>query len=460
MKKEKDNNNLLEDVQLERAFLVSIFTDIYAPVHMREVQNIVIEDDFTEGEFRDTWRVICKCHDSGKDVSPINIYSQGKEMGIEVDIKRYLSQESIYADCESLGRALHRLGQRRRLADAVQDIFLTLIYDNETTNEQVLAELSKILADSTTTSEKRCESFGEVYKQLLKVTQDKANGLVPQGVPSGFKLIDRKGGLERGELMIVAGRNSNGKTSLALCMALNASKAGEPVGIFSLEMTNLQLTTRLASLLTGIGGDTLKRGQLTTEEWDAFIAINDKAPIYFDKRRSTDSDALIANIKAMVAQLGVQIVVIDYLQLLRGKERERMQQIGGIAHRLEALSKQLGITIILLSQLRRNQPNDPAPKLEELKESGDIADAADSVYLIYRPERHGENAKYPDMSENWSQYDTHGTALLMCMKNRQGEMNGEQMLAFDASTTRFYEKDYFAMNEDEALPSIEDVFND
>ena len=236
--------------------------------------------------------------------------------------------------------------------------------------------------------------------------------------------------------------------------------SGEAVGIFSLEMTNLQLTTRLTSLITGIGGESLKRGQLTTEEWDKFVAVNDSAPIYFDKRRSTDGDTLINNIKAMVAQLGVQIVVIDYLQLLRGKERERLQQIGGIAHKLEALSKQLGITIILLSQLRRNQPNDPTPKLEELKESGDIADASDSIYLVYRPERHSETAKYPDMSQNWSQYPTKGTALLMCVKNRQGAMNGEQLLAFDASTTRFYESNIMpVVDEGNELPKMEDIFD-
>jgi replicative DNA helicase len=225
-------------------------------------------------------------------------------------------------------------------------------------------------------------------------------------------------------------------------------------------MTNLQLTTRLTSLLTGINGESIKRGQLTTEEWDKFVGVNDQAPIYFDKRRSTDSDALVANIKGMVAQLGVQVVVIDYLQLLRSRERERLQQIGGIAHRLEALSKQLGITIILLSQLRRNQPNDPVPKLEELKESGDIADASDSIYLVYRPERHGADLKYPDMSQNWSQYDTRGTALLMCVKNRQGAMNGEQLLAFDAGTTRFYEKQVYELAGDNALPKIDDIFND
>lgn len=461
MKKNTENKSIaLEDAQLERAFLVALLTDIYGTAHLQSVAHLVTEADFTDEQFRHTWQAVQRCYDQGQEISLLNIYAAGKALGYDIDISRYISRESIYADAEALGKTLHDLGQRRRLADKVQDIYLTLLYDTDTTNEQVLAEVEGIIKDITATSDKSCETFGEVYKTLLKQTQDKANGLVPQGVPSGFALIDRKGGLERGELMVIAGRNSNGKTSLALCIALNASMAGVPVGIFSLEMTNLQLTTRLTSLLTGINGESIKRGQLTTEEWDKFVGVNDQAPIYFDKRRSTDSDALVANIKGMVAQLGVQVVVIDYLQLLRGKERERLQQIGGIAHRLEALSKQLGICIILLSQLRRNAPNDPVPKLEELKESGDIADAADSIYLVYRPERHGADLKYPDMSQNWSQYSTKGTALLMCVKNRQGAMNGEQLLAFDAGTTRFYEKNQFALADDSGLPQIDDIFND
>lgn len=457
--RKKDGNDLLVDVQLERAFLVALFTDIYSTAHLQSVAHLVTEDDFTNEEFAQTWQAVKKCYEQGKEISPINVYASGKELGFEVDLKRYLSRDSIYADAEALGKTLHGLGQRRRLADKVQDVFFSLLYDPDTTTEQALAEVEGIIKETTATSDKNCETFAEVYRTLLKQTQDKANGLIPQGVPSGFALIDRKGGLERGELMVVAGRNSNGKTSLALCIALNASMAGVPVGIFSLEMTNLQLTTRLTSLLTGIDGEAIKRGQLSTEEWDKFVGVDDQAPIYFDKRRSTDSDAVVVNIKGMVAQLGVQVIVIDYLQLLRGKERERLQQIGGIAHRLEALSKQLGITIILLSQLRRNAPNDPVPKLEELKESGDIADASDSIYLVYRPERHGTDLKYPDMSQNWSQYSTKGTALLMCVKNRQGALNGEQLLGFDAGTTRFYEKNQFALADNNELPQMDDIFN-
>lgn len=461
MKKNTENKSIaLEDAQLERAFLVALLTDIYGTAHLQSVAHLVTDDDFTDEQFRHTWQAVQRCYDQGQEISLLNVYAAGKALGFDIDISRYISRESIYADAEALGRTLHGLGQRRRLASRVEDVYFDLIYNPDTTTEEALAEVEKIIKDTTATSDKSCETFGEVYKTLLKQTQDKANGLVPQGVPSGFALIDSKGGLERGELMVIAGRNSNGKTSLALCLALNASMAGVPVGLFSLEMTNLQLTTRLTSLLTGINGESIKRGQLTTEEWDKFVGVNDQAPIYFDKRRSTDSDALVANIKGMVAQLGVQVVVIDYLQLLRGKERERLQQIGGIAHRLEALSKQLGICIILLSQLRRNAPNDPVPKLEELKESGDIADAADSIYLVYRPERHGTELKYPDMNQNWSQYSTKGTALLMCVKNRQGAMNGEQLLGFDAGTTRFYEKNQFALADDTGLPQIDDIFND
>lgn len=463
MSKKRNNDNhsgdLLVDTQLERAFLVALLTDIYSTMHMQAVAHIVTEDDFTSTEFRETWQAVKHCHEQGREISSINVYASSKELGIEFNLNRYLSRDSIYADAEALGITLHRLGQRRRLADRMQGVLLDLLYNPDTTTEQALAEVERIVKDTTATSDKNCETFAEAYRTLLKQTQDKANGLIPQGVKSGFNLIDQKGGLERGELMVVAGRTSNGKTSLALCIALNASLAGVPVGIFSLEMSNLQLTTRLTSLLTGINGESIKRGQLTIEEWDKFVAVNDSAPIYFDKRRSTDSDVVIANIKGMVAQLGVQVVVIDYMQMLRGKERERQQQVGGIAHRLEALSKQLEITIILLSQLRRNQPNDPLPKIEELKESGDIADASDSIYLLYRPEKQGADLRYPDMSQNWSQYSTKGTALLMCVKNRQGALNGEQLLGFDAATTRFYERTQFALADDSGLPQMGDIFN-
>ncbi len=444
----------MADPQLE-ASLVCAAMNPYSGGNMTLLSGIVSADDFSDERCAAVWRVMCACNAAAKDVTPVNIVAMGKEMGEEIDLRPFIAADGA-AEPETLAHVIRNMAQRRRMVDNMQDIYFTLIYDTEATNEQVLAQLDAMVKDMAATSDTKTESYKDVYHRLLKETEDKANGLVPQGVPSGFALIDNKGGLERGELMVIAGRNSNGKTSLALCVALHAAERGEPVGVFSLEMTNVQLATRLTSLLTGVDGESIKRGQLTPEQWGQFVRVNDRLPIYFDKRRSTDGDTLIGNIKAMHAQLGVQIVVIDYLQLLRGRERERLQQIGGIAHKLEALSKQLGITIILLSQLRRNAPNNPEPKIEELKESGDIADAADSIYLVYRPERHGENVRYPDMSQRWSEYPTKGTALLMCVKNRQGALGGEQLLAFDAPTTRFYEREIMP-DAGSTPPPIDDI---
>ena len=435
--------NNLTDKNLERALLVCMFTDLYATNNFKELQGIVTEDDFSNDEFRKVWRVITKTYAKGKGISPLNIYTTSKEMGIDIDIARFINRESIFADAESIGSLVHYYGQRRRMTDMVKDIYLDLIANDDFTNEQAIAQLEQTAKDMSATSESGVDTFKSTYGRLLKVTQDKANGLLPQGVPCGFSLIDNKGGLERGELMIIAGRNSNGKTSFALCCAVGVAQRGTAVGIFSLEMTNAQLGTRILSLTTGVDGERIKRADMDTTEWEQIVTADDTLPIYFDEVRSADIDVVIANIKAMVAQHNVQVVVIDYLQLLRSRERERHQQMASIAHRLETLSKQLEICIVLLSQLRRNIDKDPTPRLEELKESGDIADAADSVYLVYRPERHGKEFRYPDMSQNWSTIDTKGTALLMCCKNRQGSMNGEQMLGFDAATTRFYEQEHF-----------------
>ena len=458
MNKKHNDNATLVDVQLERAFLTALVSDSYATKIVRELQGEIVDDDFTDGEWRKVWRICVDLATNGQEITPLNIYT--RDPGIE--ISRLINTTTAMPDTQAIGRMLHDMGTRRRIAEAVEDVYMSLMHDSEITAPEVVAELEAITSKATKQSSEQVESFSTVYRELLAVTQDKANGVLPQGIPSGIRLIDNKGGLELGELMVVAGRNSNGKTSLALGLALNAAKQGVPVGIFSLEMTNLQLTSRLVSMLSGVDGTSLKQGQLTPVEWDGITQLDDSLPLYFDKRRSTDADAIVANIKGLVARKGVEVIVIDYLQLLRGKERERVQQIGGIAHRLEALSKQLGICIILLSQLRRNMPNDPAPKLEELKESGDIADAADSIYLVYRPERHGEDAKYPDMSQNWSQFSTKGTALLMCCKNRQGALNGEQLLGFDAATTCFSNinnLDYLDIGAS-TLPTTEDVFND
>ena len=438
-----DRTTTLADPQLERALLVSILSHVAATGYTMTLRTFLTDDDFTDEQNCNVWRWCKACVDKGQDVNNLNVYAQSQEAGMVFEVERYIQTRGAEGDILTLASALHTMGIKRRISEGAQDILMSIEHDPEYMPSDAVSELEQIVNDTTKTIKPKTMRWGEVFKSILKRTEKMAKGEMPQGTPCGFSLIDNKGGMERGELMIIAGRNSNGKTSFALCCAVGVAQRGDAVGIFSLEMTNAQLGARILSLTTGVNGEHIKTARLNTEEWDAMIGADDSLPIYFDEVRSADIDIVIANIKAMVAQHAVKVVVIDYLQLLRSRERERHQQMASIAHRLETLSKQLEICIVLLSQLRRNVDKDPTPRLEELKESGDIADAADSVYLVYRPERHGKDFRYPDMSQNWSQITTEGTALLMCCKNRQGSLNGEQMLAFDAETTRFYERETF-----------------
>lgn len=449
---------LLSSPQMERAFIISLLGDVCATGYTMALAPTLLADDFTDENHRFMWQLCIECKNAAVDVNTLNVYTQGTKHGKSIDITRYINTRDAGGDPMTLAASLHEMGQKRRIAESIEGALLSLYHDDDFSSVDAIGELEKAIKESNDTRQMSVKAWSTAHMDLLKSIEQKMNGTAPQGVMTGFSLIDRKGGMERGELMIVAGRNSNGKTSLALCMALQAAEAGEAVGFFSLEMTTAQLTTRLASLRTGINGEDLKRGTLEQSEFDRLVSLPN-LPIYFDEKRSSDAEQLINNIRAMREQKGVQVVVIDYLQLLRSRERERVQQIGGIAHRLEALSKQLEITIILLSQLRRNTGTDPTPRLEELKESGDIADAADSIYMVYRPERHDANLRYPDMSQAWSQYSTHGTALLMNLKNRNGEMYGEQLLGFDAGTTRFYEREDFALADDMGPSSLDDIFN-
>lgn len=441
------NNNLSDsafsDTQIERSLIMSLLTDDNGTGHAKALKTYLLEDDFTDESHRNMWRIMMAVVNDGQNINMVNVHTKAKAMGVNVEMSRYVMvNNNFFSDIQAQGFLLHEMGQKRRMSDRLLDVMMNL-QDSQYSTTEAVAEMDSLVQEINQSSSLNFEVWSSLHKKVLQLAEDKANGKIPTGVMTGISLIDRKGGLEPGELMIVAGRNSNGKTSLALCLALAAARQGVPVGIFSLEMTNSMLGNRLQSLLSGVDGESIKRADMSSDEWDRFIGTPTTLPIYFDKKRSTDINVITSSITALAEQRGIRVVVIDYLQLIKSRERDRSQQIANISHDLQALSTRLEITVILLSQLRRNQGTDYCPKLEELKESGDIADAADSIYLVYRPERHSVDARYPDMSENWSQYSTHNTALLICEKNRNGAMGAEELLGFDPRTTRFYEMNEF-----------------
>lgn len=252
------------------------------------------------------------------------------------------------------------------------------------------------------------------------------------GVPSGFYDLDQlTGGLQRSDLIIVAARPSVGKTAFSLCMAANAAiKHNRPVGLFSLEMSAEQLVLRLLSMETGIDSHRLRMGYLDEDEWGllthAFGKLSE-APIYIDDTAGISSQELRSKARRLHSQTGVEMIMIDYLQLMQGGRTDnRVQEISEISRGLKGLARELNIPVVSLSQLSRavEQRQDHRPMLSDLRESGAIEQDADVVMFIYREELYNPETDKKNIAE------------IIVAKHRNGPV-GEVPLRFFNDTTRF-----------------------
>jgi replicative DNA helicase len=269
------------------------------------------------------------------------------------------------------------------------------------------------------------------------------NEIATLGVPSGFTSLDRlTAGWQKSDLIILAARPSMGKTAFVLSMARNAAiDHGEPVAVFSLEMSALQLVMRLISMETELSTDKLRRGNLADHEWQQLnsrITKLEDAKIFIDDTPALSIFELRAKSRRLVAQHGIKLIIIDYLQLMTGNAENkgmREQEISGISRALKGLAKELNIPVIALSQLSREvekRPGSKKPILSDLRESGAIEQDADLVLFIYRPEYY----KIDQFDDNTP---TKGLAEIIIAKHRNGQ-TGEVKLNFVSHYGKF--KDY------------------
>ncbi len=262
------------------------------------------------------------------------------------------------------------------------------------------------------------------------------------GVPSGFTDLDRvTGGWQNSDLIITAARPGMGKTAFVLSMARNmAVDSKKAVAIFSLEMTSLQLVTRLISSEAEISSEKLRKGDLEGYQWEQLnsrIRPLIDAPIYIDDTPALSIFELRAKCRRLKAQYDIQVIIIDYIQLMtaggdqRGGNRE--QEISTISRSLKSLAKELNVPVIALSQLNRSvelRPgNNKKPQLSDLRESGAIEQDADLVNFIYRPE-------YYHITEDEEGNSTEGKAMIIVAKHRNGA-TGEIWLRFIRNFARF-----------------------
>lgn len=261
-----------------------------------------------------------------------------------------------------------------------------------------------------------------------------------RGVPSGYTGLDRiTQGWQKSDLIILAARPSMGKTAFALNLARNAAVAHRrPVAFFSLEMSSIQLVTRLISTEASIPADKLRSGKLEDHEWTQLvtkITSLEEAKIFIDDTPQLSIFELRAKCRRLKQQHDIQMVFIDYLQLMTtgGDNRgNREQEISNISRSLKSLAKELDIPVLALSQLSRsveNRPGSKKPILSDLRESGAIEQDADLVLFIYRPEYYG-------LASDADYQDTKGLAVINIAKHRNGKL-GDVNLRFINQFARF-----------------------
>jgi replicative DNA helicase len=328
---------------------------------------------------------------------------------------------------------------------------------------------------------KSTETAQSLVIQAKKKIEEISNKEGMSGIPTGFTKLDRlTSGWQPSDLIIIAARPGMGKTALTLTMARNiAVDSNIPVAFFSLEMSSVQLITRLISSETNLSSEKLRTGKLEKHEWEQLnvkVKTLEKAPLFIDDTPSLSIFDLRAKARRLASQYGIKMIMIDYLQLMTAggsqKGGNREQEISTISRNLKALAKELAIPVIALSQLSRaveTRGGSKRPLLSDLRESGAIEQDADIVSFIYRPE-------YYKIDE-WDDDDrspTEGQGEFIVAKHRNGGLENirlkfighlgkfDNLDDFDTPFGEFHSKMNAAANDDtfktDNFPSASDAF--
>ncbi len=437
-----DSSSLPCSIEAEQAVLGAILVD-------SDCLNSVLEqlkpECFFSEHHREIFSAMHRLFRAGTPVDFVTVLSELVGVGVfsEDYGKRYLmalaetvpSLSSVTAYC----KIIRDKYQLRALIMAARDIIADASDESNDAGNVLDRAEQRIYEIANNRSSQGMRPLSEVileaYEKLMLMEGDMRDDFV--GIPSGISTLDNTiSGLCKTDLIILAARPSVGKTAFALNIARNvAVQQKKPVAFFSLEMTCEQLALRILSTESGVEGKHLRDGRLNTDEWTALSDAANRlhgAPIYLEER----SDISITEMKAKLRRMGeVGLVIIDYLQLMKGKgSASREQDVSDLSRNLKIMAKELNVPIICLSQLNRmvEGRKDHKPMLSDLRESGSIEQDADIVLMLYREDYYAGN----DGQETPAQNVQYGKAICVVAKNRHGERLDIE-LNWSPETTQF-----------------------
>ena len=372
-----------------------------------EINTIISSINFYDPTHQKIFNAIENLIYKGMLANPITLKNYFDDEKDDLNIPEYLVKITKFSTSVRQGiehsKIIYDMFVRRELIKiSEQTIDSAKINDLESNGQSIIENSEKLLFDLAEKGSFNSSliKFDDAMKQTIEMASaayKNEGGIV--GVPTGLRDLDDKlGGLHQSDLIIIAGRPSMGKTSLATNIAFNAAKyiqdnrKKSSIAFFSLEMSSEQLSTRILSEQARIGSNDIRRGRISDDQFDQFLETSKniaELPLFIDETPAISIAAMSNRARRIKRLHGLDMIVVDYIQLMRGTSYNkdgRVQEISQITQGLKAIAKELGVPVVALSQLSRQveQRDDHKPQLSDLRESGSIEQDADVVMFVYR----------------------------------------------------------------------------
>jgi replicative DNA helicase len=400
-------NNFIElpnNIEAEQSVIGSILVtnEIFD-----EISTIISNINFYDPMHQKIYNAIENLIYKGMLANPITLKNYFEDEKDDLNVPEYLVKITKFStsvrQAIEYSKIIYDMFVRRELVKiSEQTIDSAKINDLDTSGQSIIENSERLLFDLAEKGSFNSSlvKFDDAMKQTIEMASaayKNEGGIV--GVPTGLRDLDDKlGGLHQSDLVIIAGRPSMGKTSLATNIAFNAAKhiqdngKKSSIAFFSLEMSSEQLSTRILSEQARIGSNDIRRGRISDEQFDQFLETSKniaELPLFIDETPAISIAAMSNRARRIKRLHGLDMVVVDYIQLMRGttyNKDGRVQEISQITQGLKAIAKELGVPVLALSQLSRQveQRDNHQPQLADLRESGSIEQDADVVMFVYR----------------------------------------------------------------------------
>ena len=452
---------LPNNIEAEQAVIGSILVsnDIFD-----EINTVISSLNFYDPMHQKIFEAIENLISKGMLANPITLKNYFEDEKDDLNVPEYLVKVTKFStsvrQALEYSKIIYDMFVRRELIKiSEQTIDSAKVNDLDTNGQSIIENSERLLFDLAEKGSFNSSliKFDEAMKQTIEMASaayKNDEGIV--GVPTGLRdLDDRLGGLHQSDLIIIAGRPSMGKTSLATNIAFNAAQKLQnngkksTIAFFSLEMSSEQLSTRILAEQARIRSNDIRRGRISDEQFDKFLETSkniSELPLYIDETPAISIAAMSNRARRIKRLFGLDMIIVDYIQLMRGtsfNKDGRVQEISQITQGLKAIAKELSIPVVALSQLSRQveQRDDHKPQLSDLRESGSIEQDADVVMFVYREGYYLQRKEPREATVDHAEWqakmnEVAHLAEIIIGKQRHGPI-GKVTLEFEEQFTKF-----------------------